>query len=157
MSYNVLVFGKHKGRTLPYVIFNDPDWFFYMYHNEGLFGRYANEADELYIKATHIRIPGRDDNNPLEAEYVVDDDSGGLEDFSIVHEEEYQDNFGVKTYRKNAINIGYAIEISTRDGVSRQLLKKRLKSYLFGDAKIRLTTNMCEAFFDNAENFVSST
>jgi hypothetical protein len=27
--WSVLDFGKHKGRTLPWVMFHDPDWFFW--------------------------------------------------------------------------------------------------------------------------------
>jgi len=29
MAWSTLPFGKHKGKTLPQIVFADPDWFFW--------------------------------------------------------------------------------------------------------------------------------
>jgi len=34
MTWSILKFGKHKGRTLPQVLFQDPDWFFWAVEND---------------------------------------------------------------------------------------------------------------------------
>ena len=156
MIYTNLKFGKHKGMTLPQIIINDPDWFFWAMH-KGIFrGPLADEAKSLNVKARYIKIPGRSEDNPLVADYMVDPDSGVLEDMQIVHEDEYMDNHGVQTYRRKVIDIGYVTEISKKDKVGRELLKNRLKHYLFGSSKIRLTAKMCEKFFDDNSNFIRS-
>ena len=50
-----LPFGKHKGKTLPQVMFTDPDWFFYTY-GKGYFNARGNlriEANEIFKKSNN--------------------------------------------------------------------------------------------------------
>ena len=66
-GYTPLMFGKFKGKTLPQVVFVDPDYFFWLHGKNILHGRLRQEADEIYGKATAIRLlqPG------LVAEYSL--------------------------------------------------------------------------------------
>ncbi len=52
-----LEFGEHKGKSLPQVIFSDPDWFFWAYETRIFKGAQEDEAREIYRKATSIKIP----------------------------------------------------------------------------------------------------
>jgi hypothetical protein len=46
---------KHKGKTFPQIILQDPDWFFYMLPK--FYGNLADEAKSLAQKAQAIKIP----------------------------------------------------------------------------------------------------
>ena len=65
MAWTKLWFSKHKGKTLPQVMFSDPDWFFWAFEN-GVFGekgRLEAEAKDVYRKAQSIKIPQMRDRN----------------------------------------------------------------------------------------------
>jgi hypothetical protein len=64
MNWSELQFG------LPQVLFSDPDWFFWAYDQETFQGMQRREADAIYIRAMHIRIP-QPGNEPFVAEYLV--------------------------------------------------------------------------------------
>lgn len=51
MNWTKINFGKHKGKTLPKAIFDDPDWFFFAYENGYFKNGLAYEAFELYAAA----------------------------------------------------------------------------------------------------------
>jgi hypothetical protein len=57
MEWTKLNFGKHKGKTLPQIMFTDADWFFYAYENRFLKNGLAYEAAEIYRRARAIRVP----------------------------------------------------------------------------------------------------
>jgi hypothetical protein len=56
MTWSILRFGKHAGKTLPQVLLLDTDWFFWMAPK--LYGRLGEEAKDLDRKARGIKIPG---------------------------------------------------------------------------------------------------
>lgn len=62
MDWTVLTFDEHEGKTLPYVIFTDPGWFFWNIEKRTFKGRggLETQAKELNYKVRHIRIPKRD-------------------------------------------------------------------------------------------------
>ena len=73
MIWSVLKFGKYKGKSLPQVVFTDPDWFFWAY-KRSVFrnkGRLEPESDEINKKACSIRIP-RPDHKKYVVEYYFD-------------------------------------------------------------------------------------
>ena len=57
MNWTIVNFGKHKGKSLPQIIFKDADWFFHLYENDYFNGTLAQEANELYRRARSIRVP----------------------------------------------------------------------------------------------------
>ena len=67
MRWSVVPFGKHKGKTFPEIILQDPDWFFWALPK--LYGKLADEAEELARRARTIKIPNSR-RKRLEVEYV---------------------------------------------------------------------------------------
>lgn len=59
MAWRILPFGKYKGKTLPQIVFADPDWFFWVVAVGFKSGALAVEAEKIRHRATHIRIPGK--------------------------------------------------------------------------------------------------
>ncbi len=47
VAWSELTFGKHKGKTLPQVLFADPEYFFWAYEERVFKGGLAAEAEEL--------------------------------------------------------------------------------------------------------------
>lgn len=64
-------FGKYQGRSLSEILIHDPDWFFWMLPK--LYGKLADEAEELARRAQAIKIPQRG-RKLLEVEYEFDVD-----------------------------------------------------------------------------------
>ena len=57
MVWSELKFGRHKGKTLPQILFSDPDWFFWaiddnVFQNKGSL---YSEAKDLDYKARNIK------------------------------------------------------------------------------------------------------
>ena len=50
-----MLFGKYKGKTFPEIIVRDLDWFFWAVPK--LYGKLAEEAEDLARKARTIKIP----------------------------------------------------------------------------------------------------
>jgi hypothetical protein len=69
MYWSAMPFGKYKGKTLPKIILIDLDWFYWALPN--LYGKIAEEAQDLARKARAIRIPSPNQKK-LEVEYRYD-------------------------------------------------------------------------------------
>ena len=57
MRWSAVPFGKYQGKTLPEIIVRDLDWFFWIVPK--LYGKLADEAEELARRARAIKIPNR--------------------------------------------------------------------------------------------------
>jgi hypothetical protein len=66
MSWSAVPFGKYEGKTFPEIIVRDPDWFFLMVPK--LYGKLADEVEELARRARAIKTPNRHRKN-VEVEY----------------------------------------------------------------------------------------
>ena len=55
--WSLLEAGKYAGRSLPQILFMDPDYFFWAVEKKVFQGRLAAQAAELARKARHIKIP----------------------------------------------------------------------------------------------------
>jgi hypothetical protein len=71
MDWSALPFGKHKGKTFPEIILQDPDWFFWALPK--LYGKLADEAKSLGQKAQAIKI-SKSNRRKWEVEYQYDCD-----------------------------------------------------------------------------------
>jgi hypothetical protein len=144
-------FGKYEGRTLPQVLFKDPDYFFWLLREGILKGALAMQGKQVAKKACGIRIP----REPAEA-FVVDyffnceDQFSG---FSIVPKNAYRSPYVV--YRLN--HIDFSIIQKHKEyakGEYRSFLRD-FRRVFFGDESANMTKNRCEEFF-YGDNFVSS-
>ncbi len=106
MAWTKLWFSKHKGKTVPQVMFSDPDWFFWAFEN-GVFGekgRLEAEAKEVYRKAQSIKIP-QDEGQELVAEYGIHPSNGAFCDLEIVHKTRRPHTGSTKTFRLPVIDL----------------------------------------------------
>ncbi len=154
MPWSILNFGKHKGKSLPQVLFTDPDWFFWAIE-KGIFdgkGRLEREAEELNVRARAIRIPeGKGER--LLAEYSIHPPTGKFGGMEIVPSTRPKHVGSTPTFRKEIIDLGIPREIAPYDKLGCKQLNSDVKYYLFGRHKARMTKQRCEDFFDDDRNF----
>ena len=63
MTWSLLKFGKHKGKTLPRVVLSDPDWFFWAINRNGFRNR-----GEIEDEAVHRESQSEDKSDAKAAE-----------------------------------------------------------------------------------------
>jgi hypothetical protein len=154
MAWSMLTFGKHRGKSLPEVIFTDPDWFFWavetgVFDNKGALKR---EASELLNKAKAIRIPNNEAND-LVAEYVIHSPTGKLSHMNIVPAQRKHHVGSSPTYRKDVIDLSFTRQIARYDKLGCRALIASAKFVLFGNKSARMTRARCDEFFNSAKNF----
>lgn len=150
MAWTEIKFGKYRGKgmSLPQIVFDDPDWFFYMVERDAFFGRLGDEAADIAYKAGHIRIPYKNPDQ-WEVEYVSEP-GGRFERMVLVRADEpaaLSDGA-----RGKFIDLGYTRHLRPYDKKGSKRLARWAKLYLFGEG-VRLTKARCEAFFDDPKNF----
>jgi len=154
MAWSTVTFGRNKGKTLPQIIFADPDWFFWAVE-ENIFenkGPLRNEASNLDRRARAIRIP----NNPhhrLLAEYVFYPPYGTFSELHIVRADTPLHEGASPTTRMRVIDLSVPRSVKGYDKLGYELIIRDVKRILFGDATFRMTRQRCEQFFDNVGNF----
>jgi hypothetical protein len=157
MSWTIVNFGKHKGKTLPQILFSDPDWFFWtgkkgVFKNKGTLNR---EADELNIKARHIKIPSRHGQNMV-AEYIIDRPTMKFAHMELVPLDRPHHEGASPTFRKDVIDLSVPRQIIPYDKLGCSHMLSSVKYYLFGNESTRMTKKRCEDFFDNSDNFTKA-
>jgi len=152
MSWTVLNFGKYEGKTLPQILFTDPDWFFWALE-EGVLEQhgYKAEAEKLNKQAKNIRIPD-DANGEREAEYIVHPSTKNFTDVDLVPKGQKYTQGAGGTIRKKVIDLSVPRSVQNYDKMGGRLMIKAIKPVLFPGVR-RLTKAIVEAFFDNKSNF----
>jgi hypothetical protein len=153
MRWKPLSFGIHKGKTLPQVLFHDPDWFFWAW-GRGVFNEsstYHDEAVIAHARATSIRIP-RMGEELLLVEYNFNPD-GTCVGFDLVPAERPQHQGSTHTMRSEHIDLSLPHRVARYDKLGNRIFLRSVKSYLFGDPAARMTRQRCEAFFNDDRNF----
>jgi len=154
MPWSIVSFGKHRGKTLPQIIFSDPDWFFWAIE-KGVFknkGSLATEAQEVHKKATKIKIPNND-NDELVVEYIVHQPTGKFSHFDVIPSSRPHHEGSSATFGRNVIDISVPRQIADYDKLGCKQLLSSLKYYVFGNKSVRMTKKKCEDFFDTSNNF----
>ncbi|MGO9118335.1 MAG: hypothetical protein ACLQPD_12110 [Desulfomonilaceae bacterium] len=154
MGWTQLNFGKYKGKTLPQIVFADPDWFFWAWE-DGVFANrslYMSEAQKIHRRATNIRVPQRGPEK-LVVEYTIHPSSGALAKAEIVPESRPPHMGASPTHCRDVIDLSVPRQIATYDKTGGKLLVKLIKEHILGGSKKRLTKKICEEFFDNIANF----
>ena len=154
MTWTVVDFGKYKdkGRILPQIVFDDPDWFFWA-HEKGVFeGALKSEAEQIAKRARRIKIP-QDGGERKVAEYVIHwprKRFGGIE---LVEASRPRPVRSSPTFRKDHLDLSVARLVAEYDKFGCKLLVREVKAILFGSQFARMTRQRAEWFFDNDENF----
>jgi hypothetical protein len=153
MPWTILNFGKYQWKTLPQVLFADPDWFFWAWDAKLFDGKgdgLRAEAADVHRKATHIRIPQKGDER-LVAEYTTVVNSTKLGEVEIVPALQSEHR---RSFRKDVLDMSVPHNLCPRDKLGGKIFIKRLKQIIFGSKKTRMTKAKCEEFFENAGNFI---
>lgn len=155
MPWSIVDFGKFrgKGKSLPQIVFSDPDWFFWavednVFANKGAL---AAEAAKLNEKARNIKIPSRHGANMI-AEYIIYRPTMKFSHMELVPSDRPHHEGSSPTFRKEVIDFSVPRQIASYDKLGCSHMLSSAKFYLFG-AGVRMTKKLCEDFFDNRANF----
>ena len=148
MNCTVLNFGKHKGKTLPQVIFDDADWFFYGYESGYFKNGLAIEAQEIYRKARSIRVPQRNGQKML-VEYVIDRKTGKFATMGLIPARSGLDHLRVSP----VIDFHVPRSCAPHDKIGCKNLVFAFKAIYFGDVSHRMNRQAREDFFNDNDNF----
>jgi len=153
MDWTEVKKGKYNGKTIPQIIFSDPDYFFWAYENNFFKGKLLEEAKEVYSKATSIKIPQPQNGEKLVVEYAFMPSSGTFCDFKLVPSSRPQHTGSTPTFRNDVIDMSIPRQRKEYDKIGYDIFLKRLKFYVFRNSKYRFIKKNCEDFFDNHNNF----
>ena len=145
-------FGKHRGKTLPQIVLSDPDWFFWAYEHKAFQGELKVEADEIFRKATSIKIP-QVDGEEREVEYLIHADSKKLSGVDAVPKSRPLHSGSSQAFRKPVFDLSVPRQISKFDKLGGKMMVKALKIHIFRDPRTKLTKRVCEKFFNDETNF----
>ena len=154
MAWTELEFGKHRGLTLPQIMFKDPDWFYWLHANPLLTNNYVrgSEVEDIYRKSRSIKVPQRGDEQ-LVAEYIVDPRRHNFRGLDLVPVSRPPHKGYSITFRSPVIDMALVRQIANYDKSGYQRLVRDIKRYVLGNRSIRMTRSRCEAFFDDDANF----
>ena len=151
MAWSIVKFGKHRGKSLPQIIFSDPDWFFWAVEQNVFKGRLGHEAEQLDTMARSLRIPNNDAGT-LVVEYWLHAPTNKFGDIKIIPESRAEHRGSSPTFRKRVIDLSVPHRIASYDKLGSNTLISTVKCILFGSGT-RVTKKRCETFFDDPENF----
>lgn len=157
MKWTKLNFGKHNGKTLPQVVFQDPDWFFWSMDN-GVFDRrhsYREQAEEVYTKACNIRIPDGGEGCK-EVRISLYPPTGRFYFFDVINKGEPLHDHEWPTRLLDRIDLSFPRQICEYDKEGCRLMIKSLKLWVFGGQNIVFRKSLVESLFSDDDNFVES-
>lgn len=151
-------FGKYrdKEKSLPQIIFSDPDWFFWAYENNAFEGKGSikKQAEDIYKKVQNIKIPNQSLEKELHAEYYIHRPTMKFSHFKIVPANQSCHEGSSPTIRLDRIDMSVPRKIAQYDKLGYKTMIKCIKQHIFLNPGKRLTKKLCEDFFDNEDNFV---
>lgn len=141
-------FGKYEGKTLPQILFSDPDWFFWAIEKNALSRNpfLRREGQEIDSKVRAIRIPKAD----YIAHYLFDRAGGKISDLELIPRDRPTPSSWTLT---EVIDLSLPRQFAKYDKTGYKNLMRSLKYILFGDEKCALTKELCEDFFSNDAMF----
>jgi hypothetical protein len=150
MPWHPLPFGKHKGKTLPQVVFSNPDWFFWACENNWFDGRpvLRHEAKIVFDTATSIPVPQEAGKERRVVEYNIGPD-GKCWGFDLVPASSPRHEGTTTTARRESIDLSYPRRLKNYDKLSYHIFLRSLKFHLFGSETKRMTRQACEKFFED--------
>ena len=152
MTWSIVNFGKHKGKTLPQIVLTDPDWFFWAVENEAFNAALKAEADDILRKATRIRIPDLG-GSKSKVQYVLQPGSGKLAEVQVVPAHQPAHEGASSTILRDYFDLSVPRQISSYDKAGGQIIVRAIKLFVFGNVSAQLTKSVCEKFFADDINF----
>ena len=151
-----LRFTKYKGRSLPEIIFLDPNWFFWSCEQK-IFKANINEmlvsqADSLFKKATHIKPPFIGKGRPV-VQYFVNQRNGKFAQIKVVSDTIMPSELGVTPiFTKTAIDWSIPRNLNFNDKEGTESIVRRTKILYFG-VDFHMSRARAEEFFDDDRRF----
>ena len=155
MTWSTVNFSRHKGKTLPQILFSDPDWFFWAVEEDTFKdkGVLKSEAEDLLQKAKNIKIPNNEDGKQI-VEYVIDPSRGKFAYFRVVPDCTPEHEGSSPTFFKKVIDMSVCRGRADYDKKGYKIFIECIKIEVFKNKDIRrLTKKRCEDFFDDPLNF----
>ena len=147
MAWSTVPFGKYAGKTLPEIIVRDLDWFFWVVPK--LYGKLAEEAEELVRRARAIKIPNSR-RKRLEVEYRYEHGNRFC-GFAFVNASSVR--YSRWASRLPNLDLSLPLRRKKYDKRGGRILIRDFRIHYFGEHK-RLTKERCEEFFSNERNFI---
>ena len=149
-SWTPLEFGKCEGRTIPWILLHDPDYFFWAYENHAFFGMFK-EVQEAYFKARSIKIPGL--KQGFVVGYHVDYKNQLLRKVEVVCDWRIAGPKFAHTIYLEVLDLAVARHLKGYHKKGGKLLIRFLKELYFGSPAARLPRKVCKDFFNDDGNF----
>lgn len=149
--WSELDFGKHYGKSLPQILFIDPDYFFWACEKEYFHGMLKCEAKELNQKVRAIKIPKRYGKG-IVVEYITHPSNGTFAKFELLPRSQPEGSNMV--LRKSVIDLSIPRRLGSYDKLGYKLFIRDLKFYLFESSSYKMTRKRCEKFFEDDNNFL---
>jgi hypothetical protein len=144
--YAILNFGKHKNKSLPQVIIQDPAYFFWANENCVFQLRGFYEFKDLAYKACNIKIP-RPDGEHWNIEYDREPGTNKFCGFRLVQVSTAEE------VRLKTLDLSIAYWLHRFDKLANKCLIRDFRLHYFGKPFGNLSREECEAFFDCEANF----
>lgn len=141
-----LSFGKHYGKTLPQVLFSDPDYYFWAREEDAFDAQNTDISDEverIYRRATAVRPPYIQGKSQY-VEHLTDDD--GV--FAGIQLAPAGATSGAAT-----LDMSYPRSLKNYDKRGYKILIADMKAIWFGDTSRRMNRRRCELFFNDENRF----
>jgi hypothetical protein len=154
MNWSKLNFGKHEGKTLPQVLYNDPDWFYWSIKMKIFTKRtfYHDDLSMLLTRSRKIRIPNNFDGN-LVVDYFTDEQTGKFSYFRIVDSTRVPRSRTNPEMRLPVLDMLVPYRLAAYDKGGYKEFKKCFRYYYFGSKTARASKEKIETFFADKSNF----
>ena len=154
MAWTTVRFGQYRDKTLPQILWSDPDWFFWAIGDDAFEDRgvLQTEAKDLDHKARNIKIPNNDDG-ALMVEYFIHQPTGKFSHFEIISKDRPIHDGASPTFRAPLIDMSVPRRIAEYDKLGGKALLSSLKLYFFGSRSRRVTKKRSEDFFNDPNKF----
>jgi hypothetical protein len=154
MKWIEVSFGKHKGKTIPQIMWMDSDWAFWAYDQGFVKGQVNEQLRYVCERAKAIRIP----ENGKGKRFVkyVHDQRGKFATIDVHCDSEIPEWMRVSWNTSDVIDLSYPRRTCAYDKLGNKNMIACAKAILFGDPSFKMTKSRCEEFFEDDSNFVLS-
>jgi len=149
MDWTTINYRNHKSESLPQLLFEDADLFFYLYENKFFYYDLAKEAEVLYRRARSIKVPPKDGKEMLVKYFSYYDRNSKKKKFSMM--KLIPDGSDPGGYKISSwIDFYEPRSYSDFDKTGYKNFVRMLKGILFGNRSYPLD---CELFFNRQRYF----
>jgi hypothetical protein len=152
MDWTRIHFGKYRGKNLPEIIFEDADYFFFLYENYFFHGDLEKEANYLYPRARSIKVPSKNGKKMLIKYFFNRNEKSRRVKFykmKLIPDGSDRGRSNVSSW----IDFYLPRSPSNFDKTGYENFVMGLKSILFNNPVLRMYSHNWQEFFDDEDNF----